>query len=94
MAHHGLDLQGAADRVGDMWRQAVEGFCTNKMKVPSWGPKIDEDVAKYIQGLEDWIVGGVEWSFSSERYFGKEGPSIKQTRLVTLMEKRVPRNAS
>jgi hypothetical protein len=42
--------------------------------LPSWGPEIDEQVKIYVDGLADWIVGSLHWSFDSERYFGKLGP--------------------
>lgn len=92
--HNGFDLQGASDRIGEMWIGGIESFRETKARVPTWGPEIDRDVAKYIRGLEDWVIGNLHWSYMSERYFGKEGLKIKQSRVVRLLEKRIPRNAA
>jgi hypothetical protein len=57
MLYHGHTLQSAVDYVGDLCAQTIDTFCENKKKLPSWGPEVDEMVAKYVQGLQDWIVG-------------------------------------
>ncbi|KAJ6522663.1 isoprenoid synthase domain-containing protein [Mycena vulgaris] len=85
MHHHNLDLFSAAEFVGDMCRQAIEKFNVLRKEVPSWGGKVDQDVAQYVQGLADWIVGCVHWSFETERYFGKANKSVKATRHVQLL---------
>jgi hypothetical protein len=59
MQHHNLSLQDAVDYVGDLCKQTIEAFSTNKTKLPSWGPETDEMAACYVQGLQDWIVGYV-----------------------------------
>ncbi|EAU88892.1 hypothetical protein CC1G_12294 [Coprinopsis cinerea okayama7 len=85
MEHHGHTLQSAVDYVGSLCQQTINTFCENKQQLPSWGPEIDDMVAKYVQGLEDWIVGSLHWSFQTRRYFGDEGQEIKQHRLVKLL---------
>jgi alpha-muurolene/germacrene-A/gamma-muurolene synthase len=57
MEHHGMTLQQAVDYVGDLCKQTIDAFCQNKGNLPSWGPEIDDMVARYVQGLQDWIVG-------------------------------------
>ncbi|KAF8197508.1 isoprenoid synthase domain-containing protein, partial [Pholiota molesta] len=85
MEYHGLDLQGAVDYVGDLCAQTIDTFNENKANVPSWGPEVDDMVSRYIQGLQDWIVGSLHWSFQTHRYFGKEGLEVKRSRLVKLL---------
>ncbi|KAF9479291.1 terpenoid synthase [Pholiota conissans] len=85
MEYHGLDLQGAVDFVGDLCSQTIDTFNENKKNVPSWGPEIDDMVSRYIQGLQDWIVGSLHWSFQTHRYFGKEGQEVKKHRMVKLL---------
>jgi hypothetical protein len=94
MEHHGLDLQGAFDRAGDMCREVIDSFKENKNKLPSWGAEIDGDVARYVRGLEDWMSGSVQWSFVTERYFGRRAAEVKKTRVVQLARRRVPENAA
>ncbi|TFK30274.1 terpenoid synthase [Coprinopsis marcescibilis] len=85
MQHHGHSLQSAIDYVGDLCQQTIDTFCSNKNNLPSWGPEIDDIVARYVQGLQDWIVGSLHWSFQTHRYFGAEGQAIKKHRMVKLL---------
>lgn len=59
MEYHDMTLQQAVDYVGDLCKQTIDAFCQNKGNIPSWGPEIDDMVARYVQGLQDWIVGFV-----------------------------------
>ncbi|KAG5646722.1 hypothetical protein DXG03_002404 [Asterophora parasitica] len=89
MHEEGLDLQAAVDFVGTMCKQSIDRFVDDRANLPSWGPEIDRDVATYVDGLADWIVGSLHWSFESERYFGKAGRDVKATRVVDLLPRRV-----
>jgi hypothetical protein len=90
MQNQGLELQEAVDFVGTLCKQSIDRFVEASKRVPSFdnGGQIDRDVAQYVKGLEDWIVGSLHWSFESERYFAKEGRIIKKTRTVKLLPKR------
>ncbi|KAJ8487526.1 hypothetical protein ONZ45_g9641 [Pleurotus djamor] len=88
MHEEGLDLQSAVDFVGQLCKQSIDRFNEDRANLPSWGPEIDRDVAIYVGGLADWIVGSLHWSFESERYFGKAGREIKKTRVVNLLPRR------
>lgn len=88
MNERGLDLQSAVDFVGDMCKSAIDRFKTERANLLSWGPEIDRQVNTYVQGLADWIVGSLHWSFESTRYFGIDGHKIKKTRVVELLPLR------
>ena len=88
MNQHGLDLQSAVDFVGKMCKDAIDRFVDDRAQLPSWGPKIDRDVAVYVDGLASWIVGSLHWSFETERYFGTKGRQVKATRVVDLLPRR------
>jgi hypothetical protein len=62
MMYHGHNLQSSIDYVGELCRQTIDGFIQDSAKVPSWDPETDDMVARYIQGLRDWIVGYVHSS--------------------------------
>ncbi|KAG8941644.1 hypothetical protein FRC04_004130 [Tulasnella sp. 424] len=81
----GLDVQGAVDYVGDMIRQRIDRYVMEKHCLPSWGEEVDAQVAKYVEGLESWVIGVLHWSFDSERYFGAEHERIKKDLIVTLL---------
>ncbi len=68
MVHHGMTLQEAVDYVGDRCRETIDAFIECTKHVPKWGGKIGKDVEKYVQGLQDWIVGYVFSGFFSELY--------------------------
>ncbi|KAI0823518.1 terpenoid synthase [Trametes gibbosa] len=84
----GLDLQSAVDHVGELCKQTIDVFIENREKIPSFGPDLDRDVAMYVQGLQDWIVGSLHWSFMTKRYFGTAGAEIKKHRVVKLLSRK------
>ncbi|THH29426.1 hypothetical protein EUX98_g4770 [Antrodiella citrinella] len=88
MERQGHDLQTAVDAVGDLCKASIDRFEANRQSLPSWGPKVDDDVQVYIQGLQDWIVGSLHWSFDTTRYFGQNGAVVKKHRVVTLLPVR------
>lgn len=83
-----LSLQEAVDFVGQMCKSSIDRFKAERDNLPSWGPHIDRQVNVYVQGLADWIVGSLHWSFESTRYFGSNGRKIKSTRVVELLPLR------
>ncbi|KAF8438994.1 isoprenoid synthase domain-containing protein [Boletus edulis BED1] len=89
MKEQGLDLQDAINVVGEYCKRAIDRFVNDRATLPSWGPAIDADVRKYVDGLANWIVGVMHWSFETERYFGKGAKQVKATGLVTLRPKTV-----
>lgn len=87
MIYDGLSLQQAVDRVGEMCRQTINTFIENQARVPSWGNHIDGDVKLYVNGLQEWIVGSLHWSFMTKRYFDDNGGLVKATRIVDLISR-------
>jgi hypothetical protein len=63
-------------------------FLDNYQKVPSFGPEIDPHVAHYIQGLGNWVIANVSWSFESARYFGTKGVEIREHRMISLLPRQ------
>ncbi|KAF9261191.1 terpenoid synthase [Marasmius fiardii PR-910] len=88
MHHHQHTLQSAVDVVGEMCREMIDNFCETRKTLPSWGPEVDDMVERYVQGLRDWIVGSLHWSFQTTRYFGTDGQMVKQSRYVKLLPVR------
>ncbi|THU80222.1 terpenoid synthase [Dendrothele bispora CBS 962.96] len=84
MVYHGHSLQSAMDYVGDLCKQTIDGFNENK-KITSWGEEVDKMVKAYVQGLQDWIVGSLHWSFMTTRYFGADGQQVKEKRHMKLL---------
>ena len=78
------------DFAGDLCKKSIDRFTEDRARLPSWSPEIDSQVEVYVQGLADWTVGSLHWSFDSERYFGKKGLQIKENRTVDLTPVRAP----
>lgn len=84
MQEKNIDLQAASDIVGERFRELMDKFTENKKKLPSWGLSTDVSVAAYVQAMEHWIIGNLEWSFETTRYFGPHYRDVKRTRVVNL----------
>lgn len=83
----GLDVQGALDWIGILHDQLAGRFLSDYRRIPSFGPRLDLDVMVYCDGLGNWVRGNDQWSFESERYFGKEGIKVLKERKVKLLPK-------
>ncbi|KAI0294470.1 hypothetical protein B0F90DRAFT_1757050 [Multifurca ochricompacta] len=57
-------------------------------KIPKFGEPVDEQLVQYSDGLGNWVRANDQWSFESERYFGKKGAEFRRTRRVRLLPKR------
>ena len=84
MEAKGISLQQAANTVGEHSAKLMEDLNDAKKRLPNWGGRIDIDVARYIGALEDWVIGNLEWSFKTVRYFGPTHDEVKKSRVVAL----------
>ena len=90
MKHKQLDIQGAADAVGVHFKGLIDTFLEAKASLPSWGAEVDAQVAQYAMAMEQWVIGNLNWSFETQRYFGHARHEIKRTRVVQLYPRRAP----
>src|SRR5579872_2824274 len=84
MKAKGIPLQHAANIVGEHSAKLMKNLEDAKKHLPSWGAHVDADVARYIGALEDWVIGNLEWSFKTVRYFGPTHDEVKKSRVVAL----------
>ncbi|KAG1852782.1 isoprenoid synthase domain-containing protein [Suillus subalutaceus] len=82
MHERGLDLQGAMDYASQMCKDAIQRFDSNRAILPSWEEEVDRQVAIYVEGLQNWIVGSLHWYHDSPRY------AVMPDRIVKLLPKR------
>ncbi|CAE6490517.1 unnamed protein product [Rhizoctonia solani] len=85
MEHNNLAVEDAIEYVDRRIRQRVDEYVAAKGKLPSFGPGLDEQVARYIQGIEYFVQGFIDWSFITPRYFGDEAKKVKETGIVKLV---------
>ncbi|KAF8656780.1 hypothetical protein AX16_002332 [Volvariella volvacea WC 439] len=92
MQEKGYSLQEAVDFVGLNCAKLMETFMSVELRarLPSWGPKIDADVACYFKAIGHWVIGNLVWSFETQRYFGTQHEEVKQTRVVALRPSELP----
>ncbi|KAH8100908.1 terpenoid synthase [Cristinia sonorae] len=83
-----LDLQGAADFVGAHFKVLMARFLEDKARLPSWGPDMDAKVAQFVMASEMWIIGNLNWSFETPRYFGSQREQVRKTMVVQLYKMR------
>lgn len=89
MKEKSIDLQTASDQVGEHFKVLNDRFLDCKSRLPSWGPEWDPVVAQFVMAMESWVIGNLEWSFETQRYFGPQHSKIKETLIVELYPKRV-----
>ncbi|CVK85123.1 uncharacterized protein FMAN_02036 [Fusarium mangiferae] len=81
----GQSPQEAFDTVGNLLEERYQDWQSSIEQLPSWGPDIDTNVARYIQGIQNVVQANITWSFRSGRYFGKQAPEIRRTRMIDVM---------
>jgi hypothetical protein len=79
-----LDVQAAMTVVGDVLHETGQRYLDMMENLPSFSPKVDKNLARFAYDIASWYRGMQEWSFESERYFGKVGLQVKETRIVQL----------
>ena len=84
MHNNGFSLQEAADYSGVMYQKLMQQMLQGKASLRSFGPVVDGQLQKYIKGLEDWVMGSLNWSLESKRYFSDGVDQIRLTREVRL----------
>ena len=84
MKAKGISLQQAANVVGEHSEKLMKDLEDAKKSLPTWGSHVDADVERYVRALEDWVIGNLEWSFKTVRYFGPAHDDVKNTRVVEL----------
>lgn len=89
MKEHNINVQEAIDWTAKLHGEMVERFNKLYLEVPRWGGPIDLDVQSYVNGMAQWVVANVQWSYESERYFGKHGLEVKRERTLHLLPRKM-----
>ncbi|KAH9886928.1 terpenoid synthase [Cubamyces lactineus] len=69
MIEDDTDLQSAVDILTDMLAQRVADYVRYKSQLPSFGPEVDAELARYHKAIEQYTQGTVVWYYRSPRYF-------------------------
>ena len=58
---NGMPAQQAFDRVNQMLQDRYRDWYLVLADLPQWGEKIDAQVQKYIQGVQDIVLANLHW---------------------------------
>lgn len=61
MIERDVDLQSAVDILTDMLAQRVADYVRYRAQLPSFGPEVDAELARYNKALEQYTQGTVVW---------------------------------
>ncbi|EIW76869.1 terpenoid synthase [Coniophora puteana RWD-64-598 SS2] len=84
MEERGVGLQEGIDILTDMLSQRVDDYLALKASLPSFGPKVDYELARYLKALEHFTQGTVLWYYLSPRYFRTVDVSNRHNLVVPL----------
>ncbi|KAI9447578.1 terpenoid synthase [Lactarius indigo] len=91
MHEHKTDIQAAMNWVDDRHKELEARFMElYENKMPKFGEPVDTELARYADGIGNWVRANDQWDFETERYFGKEVAEVGRTRWVTLLPKEGP----
>ncbi|KAL2062541.1 hypothetical protein VTL71DRAFT_6807 [Oculimacula yallundae] len=62
--HHGLTEQAAYDTIQTMLRERYRQWYIALADLPVWGESIDEQVHRYIKGIQDVASANAHWRYS------------------------------
>ncbi|KAF5606173.1 presilphiperfolan-8-beta-ol synthase [Fusarium subglutinans] len=59
----GQSPQEAFDTVGNLLEERYQDWQSAIEQLPSWGPEIDANVARYIQGIQNVVQANITWRY-------------------------------
>ncbi|KAI9876455.1 MAG: hypothetical protein M1830_006474 [Pleopsidium flavum] len=80
-----MTQQEAYNRAGNLLKERYRAWYIAHSEMPIWGEAVDYQIHKYIKGCQDTILANMNWSFKSERYFGKDNDIVRRTRVVKVL---------
>jgi len=67
MEEKDLGLQEAIDYVIGMLSDRAADYIALKQSLPSFGAKVDKELARYLKALEHFVQGTVVWYYSPRK---------------------------
>lgn len=83
MQEKGIDIQSAFDYAGVVFERLMHRYLEDRTRIASLGPEVDADVKRYVDCILHWVVGSIEWSFETPRYFGEQRTEVLRTLEIT-----------
>lgn len=70
MASQNIDLQAASSHAGNLYAELMNEYlvANAELALKSFGSNyLDADVRRYLDAMENWPIGNLEWSFETNR---------------------------
>jgi hypothetical protein len=74
MVNEGCTLELALSRTVEIVNASVAQFEELRGEIPVWAPSVMDAVSEYIEGMECWMRGNLDWSLQSARYCSFDSP--------------------
>ncbi|KAJ7611371.1 terpenoid synthase [Mycena polygramma] len=87
MHQYNLEAQDAINWISDLHDNIADEFLQVWKTLPTFGGPIDREIRTYVDGLGNWVRANDQWSFESERYFGKKGLEVLGSRKIVQLPK-------
>lgn len=88
MNQNKVSVQEAINATAELYRARVQNFVDIKEQflesvAESFDdPRVLDHTAQYIQGLEDSLIGCIEFNFASNRYFGEHSEVVRRELVI------------
>ncbi|THU82317.1 terpenoid synthase [Dendrothele bispora CBS 962.96] len=87
MKSKGIDIQSTANFLAGYCEALTAQLLESRQILASrLDPVFNKDAVRVIDAFGDWVRGNDQWSFATERYFGKDNEIVKKTRIVEIKE--------
>ena len=74
MVNEGCTLEQAVARTVDTVNAGIERFDALELELPVWSPPARGAADAYVEGMQHWMRGNLEWSLQSSRYCSRNSP--------------------
>jgi len=74
MVNEGCTLERALSRTVEIVNECVEEFDELRLDLPVWTPRVRDAVDQYVEGMEHWMRGNLDWSLQTSRYCSRQSP--------------------
>ncbi|KAK6845983.1 terpene synthase metal binding domain protein [Apiospora arundinis] len=82
---NGASAQHAFDEIASLIEARFYLWDETLKTLPSWGEKVDFQVHRYIQGIQNIVQANLSGSFRTGRYYGPKAEKVRQSREIDVL---------
>ncbi|KAH7305170.1 hypothetical protein BKA65DRAFT_521005 [Rhexocercosporidium sp. MPI-PUGE-AT-0058] len=80
-----MTQQEALDHAGAATVARYHEWDAVVQQIPSWGEEVDAIVRRFVEISRISVISNLDWSFKSQRYFGKKHEEVRRTRRINAI---------